>query len=647
MVWIPSWRCYGMIHKMLMAAAGAGGAAPTTNYDIANIAYSGTAGTNYQSLAPIYDLAGEGSYPINSSPIVYDMELFNNGQGILGYATANVPSGFITADFEGGNYQIGTNGMFDDYKFFKPGAYTFGRGTHWVDSTTIFSGYKDFSNNFILKKYSLSSAWDISTFNTTAVQTLTLPAFTGTQFTGLKFNSAGTKFFVFTDAEVSEFNLTSAYDLTTFSNPNKTNTGSGYSSVHMNAAGTRIFYSNSLFDNNVRSKTLSSGFDLSTLSGSETVIDVSTRPKMANGNICGLAMNEADSNYSAGELVFLAGGWSSRTTVLRGVMSTPYDMSTVTWDPPLQSGAKIGIMEDASANNPVEYIRCGNAYMPAEPGDVFTNGRYLAHVEYDQNNTYRKEAFSFPTQFTVSSLAPYAETERTNVTTTDVFAMGYTRNRHYFFTDTGSGSSQVINFEMVNHPISTPNDPAFGTVSTVRDVTTWAKDQFNSTDNLYMISSANRTKAEYDSNLNSQRRIWVLVYVLNQPGGQPYYIKRMSSTTSNSLSNPSSWTLDTGATNIWQVPFGGTNDPVTGEFLTSLTVSNDGSKFLIMSGASKLYLYTNSDPWNLNGTITLAQTATLPLPANSMPRNAWYNDVGTKLFVQDTTGFVYEYDCGT
>lgn len=639
-----------MIHKMLMAAAGAG-EVYDPRYDIANIAYSGTAGPNIQSLAPRYAEAGEGASPINRSPLIYDMELYNNGQGIFCAASANVPQGYITADFAGGNYQIGTFGMFDSYSFHKPSVYQFGKGNHWVDSTTIITAYKDFSNNYIMKKYSLSTAWDITSFNNTATQTVTLPSSAlTTDVRALKFNSTGTKFFIFSDntntgGEVVEFNLTSAYDLTTITNPNKSSTITGYQCVHMNAAGDKIFYVNDLQDGNIRLRTLTTPFDLDTISGSETIYSMTALNTMSKGNFCGLAMNEADSNYSAGELVFLAAGWSVNTTVTRGVMSTPFDLSTVTWDDPLPaSGAKIGIMPNDTGSEPVYIISAGSNYMVSNAND-FKAGRYMAHYEKDGNGVWRKEAFSMNPAFSASAITSYATTEVTNSNILgNPRGIQLTRGSSIlYFSEENSGANQVVSLTYYSDNISNSNDPSVLTNPVTRDVTTWAKDGFTNTLNVTPIAAQLRVNAEYEFGLNAERRLWFLMEIGNPDA---WYIRKMSSTSNQTQSNPNNWTLDTGTGNIWQLPFGA-GGIGTGEIPTSLTVTPKGDKFLIMTGAGNLYLFNNDSPWDLDGTITLAQTATLPLIANSMPRNAWYNQDGTKLFVIDVTGFVYEYDCGT
>ena len=639
-----------MIHKMLMAAAGAG-EVYDPRYDIANIAYSGTAGPNYQSLAPRYAEAGEGAYPINNSPLIYDISIFNNGQGILchGGGAGNVPSGYSQMDFAGtNNYESSTFEMFDNFKVkYSLSGVGYGEATEWTDSTTLFTAYRGFSTPFVytMKKFTLGTAWDISSLNTTAAQSITLPASAFTdEITSLKFNSTGTKFFIFTGAEVVEFNLTVAYDLTTLQNPNKSNNLTGYQCVHMNAAGDKIFYNNSLQDGVLRMRTLTTGFDLDTISGTETVYAMTALNTMSKGNFCGLAMNEADSNYSAGELVWLAAGWGTNSTVTRGVMSTPFDLSTVTWDDPLPAGAKIGLMPNEGGSEPVKFIGAGTTFMVSNAND-FKAGRYLAHYEKDGNGVWRKEAFSFNTSFLASSMVPYATTEVTNSSIQgNPRGIQLTRGSSIlYFNEENFGANQIVYLNYYADNISNSNDPSVLTNPVTRDVTTWAKDGFSNTLSVTPIAAQLRVDAEYDFDLRNDRRLWLLMEIGNPDA---WYIRKMSSTSSQTQSNPNNWTLDTGTGNIWQLPFGA-GGIGTGEIPTSLTVTPKGDKFLIMTGAGNLYLFTNDAPWDLDGTITLAQTATLPLIANSMPRNAWYNQDGTKLFVVDVTGFVYEYDCGT
>lgn len=634
-----------MIHKGLMAAAGAGEIIDTS-YDIANITYSGTAGPNYQSLHPNY-LESTGN-----SALIYDISIVNDGQGILahGGGAGNVPSGYVQWDFAGtNNYESNSFEMFDNFKYkFGLSGVGYGEATQWVDSTTLFTAYRGFSTPYVytMKKFTLGTAWDISSLNTTAAQSITLPASAFTaEICSLKFNSTGTKFFIFTDAEVVEFNLTSAYDLTTLQNPNKSNNLTGYFCVHMNAAGDKIFYNNGLQDGVLRMRTLTTGFDLDTISGTETVYPMTALNTMSKGFFCGITMNEADSNYSAGELVWICTGWSVRSTVTRGVMSTPFDLSTVTWDDPLPtSGAKIGILPNETGSAPLEYISGSGEIMLTNSNNPIA-GRYLAHYELDGNGVWRKELYEFSTQFAANSLSHSATTEVTNSSIQgNPSGVQYTRNGYVvYFYYTSFGATQDIFLTYYQDTITSTLDPASSKNPITRLVNNWVKDGLNINETWYPTAAQYRKNAEYEFSLRLDRRLWVM---FRGPGYNNYIIRKMSSNSNQVQTNPNNWTLDTGTGNVWTVPFGA-GGITTNEIIMSLTVSPKGDKFLIMTGAGNLYLYNNDSPWDLDGTITLAQTASLPLKANTMPRNAWYDQLGTRLYVIDTTGFVYEYDCGT
>jgi len=645
MVWIPSRRRNGMIHKGLMAAAGAGEIIDTS-YDIANIAYSGTAGPNYQSVSPNY-LESTGQ-----SALVYDITIVNDGQGILahGGGAGNVPSGYVQWDFAGtNNYESNSFEMFDNFKFkFGLSSVGYGEATHWVDSTTLFTAYRSFTTPFTstMKKFTLGTAWDISSLNTTPAQSITLPATNITaEITSLKFNSTGTKFFIFTDAEVIEFHLNTAYDLTTLVDPNKVDSTNGYFCVHMNAAGDKIYFSEDLQTHAINYRTLTTGFDLNTI-GTKTLVHTSANLNaMSKGFLCGIAMNEADSNYSAGELVWICTGWSVRSTVTRGVMSTPFDLTTVTWDDPLPaSGAKIGLLPNEGGSAPLEFIGGGNEIMLTNANNPIA-GRYLAHYELDGNGVWRKEAYEFGQQFAANSLSHYTTTEVTNPSiAADPAGVQYTRNGFVvYFYETSFGATQSIHLAYYQDNINNTLDPATSNNPISRLVTNWVKDGLNITETWSPILAQYRKNAEYDTSLRLDRRLWVLI---RGPGYNNYIIRKMSSNSTQVQTNPNNWTLDTGTGNVWTVPFGA-GGITTNEKIMSFTVSPNGDKFLIMTGAGNLYLFNNDAPWDLDGTITLAQTASLPLTANTMPRNAWYDQFGTRLYVLDTTGFLYEYDCGT
>jgi 6-phosphogluconolactonase (cycloisomerase 2 family) len=126
-------------------------------------------------------------------------------------------------------------------------------------------------------QYTLSSAWDVSTASTpvvwdtrTAIENL-LGATNGDRLTGMAFNDDGSKVFVIDrrSDDIFEFDLSTNYDISTVSAviDNIPTTGEGNPrSISFNADGTRIYIIGNAGDD-VTTYTLTTGFDLSTLTG--------------------------------------------------------------------------------------------------------------------------------------------------------------------------------------------------------------------------------------------------------------------------------------------------------------------------------------------------------------------------------------------
>jgi len=116
----------------------------------------------------------------------------------------------------------------------------------------------------VLYKYELTSAYDLSTINTTAIQTVNLPTLLSSIFYGFRFNNDGTKLFqcTFNDNSIIEYNLSTAYDLTSL------NAGAEYflttntQGIMFNNSGERCYLTTSV--GTIHQWILSTAFDLST-----------------------------------------------------------------------------------------------------------------------------------------------------------------------------------------------------------------------------------------------------------------------------------------------------------------------------------------------------------------------------------------------
>jgi hypothetical protein len=639
MVWIPSRRCYGMIHKMLMAAAGSGGATDTSYY-ITNIAYSGTATPNVQSIEAQRDTR------VGGSKILYNFDFFNNGQGIITSSGANSDFCAYTVEFGGGAYTKGTE-LFDSSTSVSMPTNDRCDFLTFIDSTNLVGAYGN-----TLKKFTCSTSWDISTISN---QTYNTSSFAGPPFSGLikyfKFNSTGTEIIIVTPgsspAGLFKFTLSTPYDIATISSsPTQSDTTHARGVVHINDAGTVITYQNGGQDWNYRQQTMSTPFDLSTLS-TETVYTFNFSDGYGTQYNEGLGFAEAHGSFAAGEVFFFN---KSPNVIGRGVCSTAYDLSTITWDTDIPSGSKATLITQASGNADIASTN-RMWYLENYPDNFNRNGQF--YVGFDRYpGQGDKWVWQLSAPYTIENLSVYGDGSAINLTNTAKQRRTFcrTRTNYYAFI-----SSEYINNayafyldyvpQVFGGGIDSTNAVDYGSTTTV-DITSWISDGGLNLNTIYPKRIQMRQEHEYTNGLN-EYRCWVLLATQSTSVTPQIDIIRQMTATSNPQSSPTIWSLDTGANATWQIPRGGTYEPATDEYISDFQVSHDGRYILICTWAGKLYLFENDNPWNLNGNITAIQEATIPLAGNKRPEQIHFNSDGTKLFVHDFSAIIFEYDIGT
>ena len=167
---------------------------------------------------------------------------------------------------------------------------------------------------------SLSTAWDITTAGSATYSSVSgqdgFP-------TGIAFKSDGTKMFMCGagDGQISEYNLTTAWDVTTLSHVRDVNP-SGISEnlddIRLNDDGTKLFIYGNLQDR-IYEFTMSTAYDLSTLSYSGNYLDFSSE----EGGQGGMDFS------NDGKSLFICGIGVSR--VNEYTLTTAYDISTASY----------------------------------------------------------------------------------------------------------------------------------------------------------------------------------------------------------------------------------------------------------------------------------------------------------------------------
>ena len=179
------------------------------------------------------------------------------------------------------------------------------------------------ANNDTIYQYTLSTAWDVSTASY-ASKSLSV-ASQDTVPRGILLNADGTSIYVCGDinAAIFQYDMTTAYDLSTASYASKSLSVSseepGPAGIAFNNDGTKIYvigYSN----DNVRQYALSTAYDLSTGSYESKTLDVSSQDSSPRS----LFFN------SDGTKLFVNG--NANDTMYRYSLSSAYDVSTGSYD---------------------------------------------------------------------------------------------------------------------------------------------------------------------------------------------------------------------------------------------------------------------------------------------------------------------------
>ena len=178
-------------------------------------------------------------------------------------------------------------------------------------------------NNFSVYQYSLSTAWDVSTASYDSVSFAVHPSYIG--LADLRFKPDGTKFYVLdTGADVvRQYSLSTAWDLSTASIDNVTFSVQTQDSsprvLDFKPDGTKMFYGGATSET-VYEYDLSTAWDISTASYSNKSFSTATQ----DSQLYGMTFN------SSGTKMFTGGG--SNDSVFQYSLSTAWDISTASYD---------------------------------------------------------------------------------------------------------------------------------------------------------------------------------------------------------------------------------------------------------------------------------------------------------------------------
>ena len=173
-------------------------------------------------------------------------------------------------------------------------------------------------------QYSLSTAFDVSTASYDSVSYNP----NGTNQHALRFNSDGTKFYNLSAPVLYQYSMSTAYDISTASYDSVsfdfTSTSSSPYAFDISPDGTKLV-AVSFIDDAVTQYTMSTAFDLSTLSYDSISLDISSN----SANCFGISWS---ADGGALYLNDAPGSSGAPAKVVQYLCSTPFDLSTATYD---------------------------------------------------------------------------------------------------------------------------------------------------------------------------------------------------------------------------------------------------------------------------------------------------------------------------
>ncbi len=174
-------------------------------------------------------------------------------------------------------------------------------------------------------EFDLSTAFDISTATKNSNEYLHLSEQIDAK--DIKFNSDGTKLFLAgtDDQEINEYNLSTAYDVSTSTHQNVYFNGDGldFVAIAFNTNGTKLFIYDATGNDSIKQYSLGSPFDLSNAVLQKEYTGTSSKTlRQINGTPQGFAFS------SDGTKMYVTGTGTQK--IKEFTLSTPYDLSNVT-----------------------------------------------------------------------------------------------------------------------------------------------------------------------------------------------------------------------------------------------------------------------------------------------------------------------------
>lgn len=472
-------------------------------------------------------------------------------------------------------------------------------------------------------QYSLSTAFDLSTASYDSVSFNFASQDTSPQ--GVAFNNDGTKMYMAGNQvdNIYQYSLSTAYNVGTASYDSVSFSISSQDSfaygVNFNTDGTKMYVLGGGTDS-VYQYSLSTAFDLSTASYDSVSFSFTSQASLGNG----MAFS------STGSSVFIIG---TTNTVYQYSLSTVFDLSTASYS---NISFSVG-SQDGDAT-----------------GVTFNNSGTNMYVMGSNNSTVYQYSTALTTaqlDLSTGAVFDYTPTSDVQVTVSNPAASGTVSSATLLLNQEGAGGYDLLNIGTVtSFSVLSQGQYPYGFYMKPDGTKMYVAENTNDSIHQYSLSTAyDISTASYDSatlNVSSQdvspESLWF------KPDGTKMYYAGSNGDTVDQYALSTAWDLSTASYESKQLS-------VSGQMIAprSITFKPDGTRLLIAGEsniggqpADGVWQYTLSTAWDIS-TASYDSSNFNTGSQSSAPYGIDLNSDGTKMFILDSGGTVYQYSLST
>jgi hypothetical protein len=671
----------------------------TAFVEVENILPDGRGGQNMGSYN--YSVAYTGVQPlkfggaVSPEPGVQDGNVYgagNFGDGAHWFNIDGDTPGYIwghasgalycvaTQQFGGGAYQPGTESMFESNQFKDLSSTAANSPFMSPDGLKYYKVTNDYSQSpsgYKLQQHTVGTAFDLSTIASSPTNTIQITdTATNQNFydssgnwgrpTHINFSSDGTKLFIGGRiAVLARYDLSVAWDISTVtfssgtiaqadqavrfqSSTSTTSSGSWF----MTKDGSQVWFQNNQ-TGAIMSVNIPTPYDLSSVTNPTTDPvsqgDYSNESTAwpSNGYPAALLWSEATATEAAGKYFFMIRNASGTCpTCHRGTCSTPYDLSTITWDEILPTGSNIGALRDQNDNNEISLtINMEDGIYFRNESQASSTDNYVVVLSYT-NNAYGLQRWVHSiSNGKINTINPlyYADDSNYDGGEYRPFGVDFTQTEQMVFLERRRQSGSPITYNWYITYCAKQITSGSSTLPGLsrKDITGVITEggTVSSLSQMYVVGLQLRKDQLWANNGNPE------MYILKMIGApSQVYLQRIVNTSGRTSANNSNSGWSTAGPYTVLDLYNLTNYPQNAR-IADFVITPDGTRIICVFEDASLHQWSMSSAWDITSTITHNGSQYIPIKRATahMPTHIRFNSDGTLVYIVNRDGMVYQY----